>query len=52
MKYNSNFEHTHGVCRGYEAPAMEVVEVVIERGFEVSSDGFEGPSYEEEDVVW
>lgn len=38
----------------YEAPTLEVVEVAIERGFEVSNEegGFEGPSYGEEDVEW
>lgn len=39
--------------RGYEAPDMEVVEISVERGFEVSSEsGFEGPSYDEEDIIW
>ncbi|MBR5853843.1 MAG: hypothetical protein IKY74_06540 [Alistipes sp.] len=40
--------------RGYEAPSMEVVEINVERGFELSS-GFElgnGTSYDEEDVNW
>ena len=39
-------------CR-YQAPSVEVVEVNVERGFEVSSDGFglgDGTSYDEEDV--
>lgn len=37
----------------YEAPQVEVVEVAIERGFEVSQEaGFDGPSYDEEDVIW
>ena len=41
-------------CR-YQAPSVEVVEVNVERGFEVSSDGFglgDGTSYDEEDVNW
>ncbi|MBO5901167.1 MAG: hypothetical protein J6Q36_01965 [Alistipes sp.] len=32
----------------YEAPAVEVVEISVERGFEMSIDG----TYEEEDVIW
>lgn len=36
----------------YQAPAMEVVEINVERGFELSGDGFTGPSYGEEDVEW
>lgn len=36
----------------YEAPAAYVVEVCVERGFEVSGDGIFGPSYGEEDVEW
>ena len=35
----------------YEAPAAYVVEVCVERGFEVSTgEGVFGPSYEEEDI--
>lgn len=36
----------------YEAPAAYVVEVCVERGFEVSTgEGlFEGPTYGEEDI--
>lgn len=35
----------------YEAPAAYVVEVCVERGFEVSTgNGVFGPSYEEEDI--
>lgn len=40
--------------RSYEAPSMEVVEINVEQGFELSS-GFElgdGTSYDEEDVNW
>ena len=37
----------------YEAPAAYVVEVCVERGFEVSTgEGVFGPSYGEEDVEW
>lgn len=36
----------------YQAPAVEVVEINVERGFELSGDGFTGPSYGEEDVEW
>lgn len=53
MKRNVNFEHTSAVCRSYEAPAVEVVEISVERGFEASNEaGFDGPSYGEEDVEW
>lgn len=39
--------------QNYEAPLATVVEVSVERGFEVStSDGVFGPSYEEEDIIW
>ena len=41
--------------QNYEAPLATVVEVSVERGFEVStSDGFfDGPTYgEEEDIIW
>ena len=38
--------------QNYEAPLATVVEVSVERGFEVSSDGIFGPSYDEEDVIW
>ncbi len=52
MKTLNNFMKT--ACRfDYEAPALEVVSVEIERGFEVSNEaGFDGPSYGEEDVEW
>lgn len=36
----------------YEAPMAYVVEVCVERGFEVSSEGIYGPSYGEEDIIW
>lgn len=39
----------------YDAPDMEVVEINVERGFELSGDGFglgDGTSYDEEDVNW
>lgn len=52
MKTLSNFMET--IRRfGYEAPAMEIVSVEIERGFEASDEaGFDGPSYDEEDIEW
>ena len=35
----------------YEAPAVEVVEISVERGFELSARGFEiDGTYEEEDL--
>lgn len=38
---------------GYEAPAVEVVEISVERGFEASDEmGFNGPTYGEEDIEW
>lgn len=39
----------------YDAPSMEVVEISVERGFEVSVSNFnlEGASYtEEEGTIW
>lgn len=38
----------------YEAPMAHVVEVCVERGFEVSTgEGlFEGPTYGEDDIIW
>ena len=39
----------------YNAPDIEVVEICVERGVELSSDGFglgDGTSYDEEDVNW
>lgn len=50
MKALSNLNEA--ACRSsYEAPTLEIVDVAIERGFEASL-GFEGPSYDEEDVDW
>ena len=37
-------------CPHYEAPSASVVEVCVERGFEVSSEGIDGPTYGEEDI--
>lgn len=35
----------------YVAPEVELVEIDVEQGFALSTEqGFEGPSYEEEDV--
>ncbi len=37
----------------YEAPLATVVEVSVERGFEVSNGfGLGDASYEEEDIIW
>ena len=36
--------------QNYEAPLATVVEVSVERGFEVSSNGIDGPTYGEEDI--
>lgn len=52
MRVSTNFEGmTHDMPR-YETPAIGVVEVAIERGFEASNEDFEGPAYDEEDVIW
>jgi hypothetical protein len=52
MKTLSNFMETTRRF-GYEAPAMVIVSVEIERGFEASDEaGFDGPSYGEEDIEW
>lgn len=34
----------------YEAPQVEIVEISVERGFELSAQGITGPSYDQEDV--
>ena len=48
-----NFMETKTLNFGYEAPRVEVVEINVERGFEISlGGGIEGPSYGEEDVEW
>ena len=49
MKANKNLNEGAKI---YEAPTLEVVEVAVERGFESSDAGFDGPSYDEEDVNW
>lgn len=38
----------------YVAPQFDVVEISVERGFEgsIAQAGFEGPIFDEEDVVW
>lgn len=55
MKALHNLMDETGSQSMYEAPRMEVVEISVERGFEVSSDGFglgDDTSYDEEDVDW
>lgn len=55
MKALRNLMDETGSQSMYEAPRMEVVEISVERGFEVSSDGFglgDDTSYDEEDVDW
>lgn len=48
MMKKMNFEKM-----SYEAPRLEVVEINVEKGFELSlGAGFETPSYGEEDVEW
>ena len=37
----------------YDAPAVEIVEISVERGFELSARGFEiDGNYDEENVTW
>jgi hypothetical protein len=39
----------------YDAPRMDIIEINVEQGFALSSDGFglgDGTSYDEEDVEW
>ena len=37
----------------YEAPQVEIVEISVERGFELSARGFEiDGDFTEEDVIW
>ena len=53
MKVLNYFESEARTSTSYEAPAMESIEIRVERGFEASSEaGFDGPSYGEEDVEW
>lgn len=49
MKLGNGFAGCADERSRYEAPQIEVVEISVERGFEVS---FDGPSYDEEDVEW
>ena len=44
------FINSNSANSNYEAPAAYVVEVCVERGFEVSSEGIDGPTYGEEDI--
>ena len=44
------FINSNSANSNYEAPAAYVVEVCVERGFEVSSEGIDGPTYSEEDI--
>lgn len=49
----NNIQNETKTRSGYEAPSMEVVEMIVERGFLASNEaGFDGPSYGEEDVDW
>lgn len=53
MKALNNYADA-ALCRvNYESPEVELVEISVERGFELSNEaGFQGPSYDEEDIVW
>ncbi len=45
------FINSNSANSNYEAPAAYVVEVCVERGFEVSTgEGIDGPTYGEEDI--
>lgn len=51
MKVLNQFECAH-TC-SYEAPQLAILEINVERGFEASDEfGFDGPTYDEEDVIW
>ena len=53
MKAFNNFMDATSGCVSYEAPELEMVEISVEHGFELSSEaGFNGPTYGEEDVEW
>ena len=44
------FINSNSANSNYEAPAAYVVEVCVERGFEVSGGSIDGPTYGEEDI--
>ena len=49
--HKSNLNGASAERSSYEAPEVDIVEISVERGFEVSDEyGFDGPSYGEEDV--
>ena len=51
--HKSNLNGASAERSSYEAPEVDIVEIRVERGFEVSNEyGFDGPSYGEEDVDW
>lgn len=55
MKVLRNMESETGSQLRYNAPELEVITISVERGFEVSNDGFglgDGTSYGEENVEW
>lgn len=53
MKATNYFKDGATSPSRYEAPMVEIVEIAVEHGFEASNEyGFEGPSYDEEDVIW
>lgn len=55
MKVLRNIELETGSQLRYNAPEVEVITINVERGFEVSNDGFglgDGTSYDEEKVEW
>ena len=55
MKVLCNMESETRSQLRYNAPELEVITINVERGFEVSSDGFglgDGTSYDEESVEW
>lgn len=52
MKKINLSKAVHSSATSYVSPAIEVVLVSAEHGYQMSADGIEGPSYDEEDVVW
>lgn len=51
MKVLNQFECAR--TGSYEAPQLTILEISVERGFEASDEyGFDGPTYDEEDVIW
>lgn len=51
MKVLNQVECAH--TGSYEAPQLTIFAISVERGFEASDEfGIDGPTYDEEDVIW